>query len=87
MSKHHQRDRPNYLRESVKEQALTARCADLSAQLDTALELLRKQGDELAALDFRCHVHEKSLDEYAATVHTKAKRIAELEAALREDPL
>ena len=31
---------------------------------------------------FTIHVHEKSLDEYAATINTKANRIAELEAAL-----
>ena len=51
MSKHHQRDRPNYPRESVKEQALTARCKDLEAQLDTALEVLHKKGARIAELE------------------------------------
>ena len=43
MTKHHQRPRPDYPRESVQEQAANAKRADLEAQLDTALELLHNK--------------------------------------------
>ena len=49
--KHHQRKRPYYPRESTREKALVARCADLVAQLGSALELMHEKDDVIAELD------------------------------------
>ena len=56
--KHHQRKR-RYPRASIREQALVARCADLEAQLETALRLLHEKGARIEALDRHQQIRER----------------------------
>ena len=51
--KHHQRKRPYYPRESVREQALVAQGKDLEEQMDSALALLHRKEMRIADLTLR----------------------------------
>ena len=77
MGKHQHRDH-QYPRVSTREQAQSVLLDGHEAVNDNMRATIDKLNDTIETMAFTIHMHEKSLDEYAATVRTRDGRIAEL---------